>query len=250
MTQALQAFIRPIAHRGLHDAAKGRVENTFSAFSAAIAKGYGIELDLQRDRDNTPMVFHDSQLQRLVDAEGPVAAYSAKELKAMRYRASSDEIPTLAELLEVVAGKVPLMIEVKSTWQRQPGEFERRIADQVKAYKGPVSLISFHPNVLEALAALAPDVPRGIVSGRFAGKGWWAGDLGAIERFRLRHLLASRAARPSFVSYDIKALPALAPTLARRVCGLPLFTWTVRTPEDRARAERYADAMVFEGFEP
>ena len=163
------------------------------------------------------------------------------------FKGSSDHILSLTDLLERVGGYVPLVLEVKSTWTRD-GKFEANIAAALKSYTGPVAVMSFDPYSIAAFRELAPNLPRGLVACRFEQEDW--PDLTSMQRFVMRHLLTSAFARPHFIAYDIAALPALAPLIAKVLFGLPLLTWTVRTAEDRERALRYADAMIFEGIEP
>jgi glycerophosphoryl diester phosphodiesterase len=238
---------RPIAHRGLHDAARGVIENSASAITAAMGKGYAIEVDLQCAAGHMPVVFHDATLERLTDETGPVAARDVESLRAISLKGSSDHILSLPDLLERVGGYVPLVLEVKSTWARD-GKFEANIAQALKPYAGPVAVMSFDPYSIAAFRALAPNLPRGLIASRFDQEHW--PDLTPLQRFAMRHLLTTAFARPHFIAYDIAALPALAPLIAKFLFGLPLLTWTVRTADDRERALRYADAMIFEGIEP
>ncbi len=238
---------RPIAHRGLHDAARSIIENSASAVTAAMGRGYAIEVDLQCAADHMPVVFHDATLNRLTGETGPVAARDVEALRAIPLKGSSDHILSLPDLLERVGGYVPLVLEVKSTWARD-GKFEANIAQALKPYTGPVAVMSFDPYSVAAFRALAPSLPRGLAAGRFDQEHW--PDLTPMQRFTMRHLLTSAFARPHFIAYDIAALPALAPLIAKVLFGLPLLTWTVRTADDRERALRYADAMIFEGIEP
>ena len=239
---------RPIAHRGLHDAAKGIVENSASAVSAAMGAGYGIEVDLQCAANHMPVVFHDATLDRLTSETGAVAARDAAPLARIPLRNSKDTILSLAALLELVNGFVPLVLEVKSTWSRD-GKFETNIAQMLASYQGPVAVMSFDPYSLKAFRETAPLLPRGLVADRFDDQSHWS-HLTLGQRIAMRTLLSSAIAWPNFIAYDIAALPALAPLVARFVFGLPLLTWTVRTPEQRERALRYADAMIFEGLRP
>ena len=245
------AFVRPIAHRGLHDKAHGRIENTAPAFEAGFAKGYGIECDLQPSADGTPMVFHDETLDRLIEGSGRVDSYATAALKRLRYKNQGEAIISYAELLALAAGRGPLLVEIKSEWAPLPSAFLDAIAKQSAAYKGPLALMSFDPDVMTAMRALAPGVPRGIVAGAYKpkpGDSWWSETLDARERFLLRHLLRSYPAHIDFAAYHVKSLPVLATRALRRL-GRPLFTWTVRTPEDRITAANHADAPIFEGFE-
>ena len=245
---ALYWLKRPIAHRGLHDASRRIVENSASAVKAAMAKGYAVEADLQCANGHEPIVFHDSTLDRLTDKTGAVAAHDVEALCATQLTGSDDRILSLPDLLDLVDGYVPIVLEVKSTWSRE-GSFEANIVKALAAYTGPLAVMSFDPHTVAAFSKLAPDLPRGLVAGRFNNSDHWS-QLNPAQRFTMRHLLTSAFARPNFIAYDIAALPALAPLTAKMLFGLPLLTWTVRTDTDRDRALRYADAMIFEGFEP
>ncbi len=239
---------RPIAHRGLHDAARGVIENSASSVAAAMGKGYAVEVDLQCAADRVPVVFHDETLDRLTPESGPVAARTAAALTAIPLRGSKDRILSLPALLDLVNGYVPLLIEVKSTWTRE-GKYEANIALLLASYPGPVAVMSFDPHCVAAFKEIAPTLPRGLIAERFSDRDHWP-HLTPWQRFAMRNLLTSAIARPHFIAYDIKALPALAPFIAQTLFGLPLLTWTVRTNEERERALRYADAMIFEGVTP
>jgi len=248
MSRDLNWLKRPIAHRGLHDAGKGVIENTATAFAQALEAGYAIETDLRASGDGEAMVFHDATLDRLTKKTGDVAAHSARELQRISYAQNTDRIQTLAKLLEQVAGAVPLVMEIKTTWTHH-GPLEQRIAALLMDYAGPAAVMSFDPLSMAAFAAAAPQIARGLVAEDFHDLKQWS-HLTAGQRFSMRHLLSSTVARPQFIAYDINALPALAPQVARRLFGCPLLTWTVRTPEQKSKAERYADAIIFEGFRP
>jgi glycerophosphoryl diester phosphodiesterase len=238
---------RPIAHRGLHDVTRGVVENSAAAVGAALAKGYTVEVDLQCARDGLPVVFHDRSLERLTGESGLVAERDAETLCAIRLRGSTDTVLSLPDLLSLVAGRVPLVIEVKSTWGRDP-RYEQNIAQMLASYRGEIAVMSFDPHLVAAFRRLAPALPRGLIAERFEDRD--AKELPPLRRFAMRHLLTSVIAKPNFIAYDVRALPALAPALARTLFRLPLLTWTVRTESERATARRYADAMIFEGIEP
>lgn len=222
---------RPIAHRGLHDATAGLIENTASAFAAAIAGNFGIETDLQISADGEAMVHHDDALGRLTEGSGKLAEMSAEAIQAVRFKASADMILTLGDLCELVGGRVTLVLELKS---RFDGDLRlaQRAAQVLADYAGPVAVMSFDPALVEAIRRLAPGLTRGIVAERMPP---------------FRSLLR---ARPQFVAYSVKNLPALAPLVARWVFGLPLLTWTVRSEEDRRRAAYWADQAIFEGRSP
>jgi glycerophosphoryl diester phosphodiesterase len=244
----LEWLKRPIAHRGLHGATIGIIENSASAVEAAIAQNYAIEVDLQCASDGLPVVFHDQTLDRLTGETGPVAARDAAALAKLTLSNSSDRILSLADLLALVQARVPLVLEVKSTWGGD-GRFESNIAEVLRTYAGSVAVMSFDPHSVATFRAVAPSLPRGLISERFEDQLHWS-QLSAAQRFAMRNLLTSAFARPHFIAYHIAALPALAPSIARSVFGLPLLTWTVRTEAERVRAVRYADAMIFEGVRP
>ena len=245
---ALDWLKRPIAHRGLHDEANGIVENSASAIEASIAKDYAVEVDLQCAAHGVPVVFHDRTLDRLTAERGPVADRDAAALCAIPLRNSDDRIMSLDRLLVIVDGRVPLLIEVKSTWS-DDHTYERNIAAALATYKGNVAVMSFDPDCVAAFRDLAPTLPSGLIGERFDDKHYWS-ELSAWQRFTMRHLLTAAIARPNFIAYDIRALPALAPGIARDVFNLPLLTWTVRNEADKANAQLFADAMIFEGIVP
>ncbi len=244
----LEWLKRPIAHRGLHDSASGIVENTASALQAAIDAGYAIELDVQEAGDGAAMVFHDATLDRLMEASGPVVSLSSAQLKRINFKNAPDRLQTLKEALELIAGQVPVVIEVKSNWRaRKP--FEAALAQILKTYKGRAAIMSFDPYCIKAIAEHAPGLPRGLVAGPFRNPRYW-GHLTAWQRFRMRHLMSASIARPHFVAYDVDGLPSLAPVIWRQVLNRTLLAWTVRGEPEGRRALRWADAMIFEGFRP
>ena len=236
---------RPIAHRGLHDAARGIIENTTSAFDAAIAGNYGVETDVQLSRDGEAMVHHDDVLGRLTDGSGPLAALTAAELARVPYRATADRMMTLGELCDRIAGRVALVVEIKSRFERDD-RLAARTAKVLTAYKGPAAAMSFDPHLVACLRHMAPALARGVVSQhRFVDEEWQS--LSAWQRASMAHLLHAPRTRPDFVAYQVDDLPAPATRLARWF-GAPVLTWTVCTPEQRERATRWADQMIFEGF--
>lgn len=239
---------RPIAHRGLHDAAAGIIENTASAFTAAIAGNFGIETDVQISADGEAMVHHDDDLGRLTDGSAPLSHMSVAALKTVRFKATTDRILTLSELCDLVGGRVPLVIELKSHFDDDT-RLAARVAQILASYKGPAAVMSFDPVPIAYLRHRAPKLTRGIVAERHYDHQEWAG-LSIGDKFRLAHLLHAPQTRPQFIAYGVKDLPAAAPWLARNLFGLPLLTWTVRSAEDRQRAARYADQAIFEGVPP
>lgn len=250
------AFLRPIAHRGLHGApGSGAVENTMPAFSGAIARGYGLECDLRPGKGGLPLVFHDETLDRLIAGSGPVSRLDAADLAGLPFKGDpGTRIPTFATLCELVAGRVPMLVEIKSEWEQPDRAFLAEVARIAAGYPGPLALMSFDPAVMAVVREFAPGVPRGIVSGDYsrtaddAEDHWWADRLDAQRAEALTHLLESGSAAPDFFAYDVRALPTSVTRYVRAVHGLPIFTWTVRSAEDHETASRHADAPIFEGF--
>lgn len=236
---------RPVAHRGLHDEGSGIIENTAAAFAAAIEGDFGIECDLQVSADGEAIVHHDEALGRLTEGNARIADLTAAELRAVRFRAGDARLLTLGELCDLVAGRVPLLIELKSRFDGDD-RLVRRTADVLGSYRGPAAAMSFDPAVVARLRARAPGIVRGIVAERRFD---WD-ELSRWQRFRLAHLLHAGSTRPHFVAYAVRDLPAPAPLLARRLFGLPLLAWTVRSLEERRRAARWADQVIFEGWRP
>ena len=239
---------RPIAHRGLHDAAKGIVENTASAFNAAIAGNYAIECDLQVTADGEAMVHHDGALGRLTEGSGRLDAMSAANLRQVRHKATADSMLTLGELCDLVSSRVALVIELKS---RFDGDIRlvRRAAAVLAGYAGPAALMSFDPAQIAVLRRIAPKLPRGIVA-ESRGHKKNQSPLMSRASSALAYCRHGLAARPQFLAYAVSDLPATIPFVAQTLLCLPLLTWTVRTGEDRKRAARWADQMIFEGFRP
>jgi glycerophosphoryl diester phosphodiesterase len=237
---------RPIAHRGLHDPA-GPVENTASAFRAAIAADYGIECDLQVSADGEAMVHHDAALGRLTEGAARLADLFSADLKRVPFKATADRMLTLGELCDLVAGRVTLLVELKS---RFDGDLRlaQRTAQVLGQYQGPVAAMSFDPQPVAALRRLAPRLTRGLVAQRRDPAGRRENDTPPAQR--THYARDALAAGLQFLAYRVSDLPAALPLFARAVLRLPLLTWTVRTAEDRARAARWADQIIFEGFRP
>jgi len=234
---------RPIAHRGLHDAPAGVIENTASAFAAAIASGYGIECDIQISADGEAMVYHDDALGRLTDGAGPLAAMPAAALKRVAFKASADRMITLGELCELTAGRATLVIEIKSRFEGDL-RLAARAAAVLAGYPGAAALMSFDPEPIAAVRSANPAIARGLIGMRREP------DAPAAKVSVARFARQALAAAPQFLAYRVADLTDPPPVIARRIFGLPLLTWTVRTAAERARAARHADQMIFEGFRP
>jgi glycerophosphoryl diester phosphodiesterase len=239
---------QPVAHRGLHENAAGVIENTASAFRAAVEGGFSIETDIQITADGEAMVHHDFALGRLTLGSRRLAAMTAAGLKEVPFKDTADRMMTLGELCDFVGGRVPLVIELKS---RFDGNFAlaTRAADVLKSYAGPAALMSFDPAPVAALREIAPSLPRGIVAERHYEDSEWS-DLSDSQKRSLAFLTHAPRTRPHFVAYHVTDLPSPGPWIARNILRLPLLAWTVRSEEDRTRARRWADQMIFEGFRP
>lgn len=228
---------KPFAHRGLHGA--GIVENSLAAFEAAIKAGHGMELDVQISLDGEAIVFHDYELDRLTDATGSVARRSAAELAALAYREGEGNVPTLAEALRRIAGRGALLIEVKAPGRRVD-RLCRAVARTLTGYRGCVGVMSFNPEVGRWFSLRAPDVLRGLVVSESGRKGF---------RGRVERRLSLIRARPDFLACDVRDLPS-GFAAAARARGLAVYSWTVRTDSDRARAAAHADQIIYEAAAP
>jgi glycerophosphoryl diester phosphodiesterase len=239
---------RPVAHRGLHDRARGIIENMPAAVTAAISGNFSIEVDIQLSADGEAMVHHDDELGRLTDGAGALRSLTAADLQKVAFKDTAERMMTLGDLCALTAGRVPLVIEVKSLFDGDR-KLVKRMADVLAGYRGPAVGMSFDPDQVIALRELAPRLPRGIVAERHYTSEDWP-EASPAQRRDMTHLRHFFRTRPDFVSYCVSDLPAVAPWITKHILGLPLLTWTVRTPEQRERTARYADQMTFEGFVP
>lgn len=237
---------RPIAHRGLHG--PGKPENSLAAAEAAIAAGYGIEMDIQPAAGGVPMVFHDYDLARLAGDAGFVAGLSPEALATHRLLGTDETIPTLAAMLRLVAGRAPLLIEIKDQDGRLGaaiGDLHRQVAEQLRGYVGPVAVMSFNPHVVAAFREVMPEMAVGITSCGFPDHDWPA--LDDETRARLARIADFEGSGASFISHDRHDLenPRVA---ALKASGVPILCWTVRAPAEEAEARRIADNITFEGY--
>ncbi|WP_395329989.1 glycerophosphodiester phosphodiesterase family protein [Novosphingobium sp. BL-8H] len=225
---------RDYAHRGLHGA--GIPENSLAAFDAALRGQFGIELDVQRAGDGTPVVFHDATLDRLTGEGGPVSRRSAAQLGAMMLTGSDETIPTLRRVLDRVAGRVPVLIEIKSGRAVRVAALCLAVRRVLEGYAGDYAVMSFDPRVAHWFRVHSPLTVRGLI----VSEGEDRALPGAIRRH-----LALWKARPDFLAYDVRDLPSRF-ARAQRERGLPVASWTVRTDEQQDRVREYADAAIFE----
>jgi glycerophosphoryl diester phosphodiesterase len=243
---------RPIAHRGLHDEAKGVIENTIPAAEAAAAGGFSIECDLQISIDGEAFVFHDETLDRLTDASGPFCALSAAEVARVRIKGAGQPPPTFASFLDAVAGRTPIICELKS---RFDGDW--RIADRAaaiaSAYRGPLAFKSFDHDLVAYLRLRRPHMappfgpcPIGILAQASYDDPDWA-HLSPEQKRDWTDFDHYDLARPDFLSWNVDDLPHKLPFLVKELTGAPIMAWTVRTAEQREAARKWADQIVFDG---
>lgn len=223
------------AHRGLHG--EGVPENSLGAARRAIERGMGIECDIQRSADDAPMVFHDWDLKRLVGINDATESLERESLGELHYVDSPERIATLAELLDLIGGRVPLLIEIKSKRGYDVARTCDKVAKCLRDYRGQHAVMSFDPRVARWFHRRAPGVVAGLVMRE--------DDRGSTQQPWQRRL-AFWIARPDFLAYHVAALPS--PWVAKlRSRGLPILSWTVNSPETRARAAQFADAPIAEG---
>ena len=240
----------PIAHRALHDRAAGRPENSVAAVRAAVAAGYGIEIDIQPSADGVPMVFHDYDLQRLTGRSGQVSDLTAADLARTPLLGGDDGVPTLAEVLKIVAGRAALLVEIKDqdgAMGANVGPLERAVAGVLAGYAGPVAVMSFNPHSVAAMARAAPDLPRGLTT-----CGWDAAEaaedgVSPEDCARLRAIPDYDRVGASFISHHHLDLgrPRVADLKAE---GAAVLCWTIRSPAEEAAARRVAGNVTFEGY--
>lgn len=226
---------RPIAHRGFHDMNKTVWENTLSAFSRAVEAGFAIECDLQYAADGVPVVFHDDDLERLCNMPGDVREKTSSELGLMTIGGTKDRIPRLKDLLDLVKGQVPIVLELKGK-QGDDNGFVESVLEVLEDYSGHIALMSFDLWLLEELKASNPPYPVGLTAeGGRADK--WAPHEPAM------------AMGLDFISYCVFHLPN--PFIeVQRAKGIPVITWTVRDKAGVQNTFAHADQMTFEGFDP
>lgn len=229
------AFLKgqPYAHRGLHG--NGVLENSPAAFEAAIKLGHGIECDVQAAEDGRAFVFHDYELDRLTDRSGPIANLRPEDIDRISLRDGHGKIPRLRETLEQIAGRVPVLIELKSR-NRRVGPLCLSVRRALEGYGGKAAIMSFNPLVGAWFRSNAEHIVRGLVVTEENSKNW----RGRIARHRNLWI-----AKPDFLAYDIRDLPSRF-AASQRARGLPVVTWTVRSAEQEKTALRYADEPVYE----
>lgn len=239
---------RPLAHRGLHDREYGRVENAPLSFSAAVEHGYGIELDVQLSKDGVAMVFHDYDLRRLTLETGAVALRTATELQAIQLKNTTDHIPTLSKVLDLIDGQVPVVVEIKDQdggMGSNVGPLEQAVAQDLANYSGEAAVMSFNPFAMEEIARLVDDRPLGLVTDRFEKDDW---PTVSKQRCEELALIPDYGKLPlSFISHNQSQLDDV-PVARTKSEGATILCWTVRSKENEAQARKVADNITFEGY--
>ncbi len=248
MTLPASFFEKPITHRALHDRNAGRVENSIKSIQAALAAGYGIEMDVQLTSDGHAMVFHDDLLDRLTSETGPIRNRTRAELEAVPLTDDGGTIPSLDAVLSLVAGQVPLLIEIKDqdgAMGPNIGPLEKATCKALANYKGDVALMSFNPHAVAICATLAPQIPRGLVTSSYKAMYWPK----VAERVRanLREIPDYDRVGACFISHESADLdrPRVAELKAN---GAHILCWTVRSANEEADARRIVDNVTFEGY--
>lgn len=226
---------QPIAHRGYHDMNHAIWENTLSAFSRATENGFAIECDLQYTADSVPVIFHDDDMQRLCGIKGDIREKTAGELGLVAIGGTADKVPTLGQLLRLVKGRVPLVLELKGRKGDDEG-FADAVLETLEGYQGHVALMSFDHWLLKDLKALDPPYPVGLTAGGNQPEAFFVHD----EAMQLGL---------DFISYFYGDLPNSFIT-KERALGRPILTWTVRDQAGVEHTYSHADQMTFEGFDP
>lgn len=238
----------PLAHRAYHDRSQRRPENSPGAVQAALEAGYGIEIDLQLSRDGVAMVFHDESMDRLTDATGFVKDYTATELGTIKLRDSDDTIPTLTAILAQIAGRVPLLIEIKDqtdAMSQTDGRLEAATAAALAGYNGPVAVMSFNPHAIARMALLAPKIPRGLTTSAYDPTDW--APLSPATCDHLRTIPDYDRTESSFISHEAADLSR--PRVAElRAEGAAILCWTIRSPTAEAQARKIAQNITFESY--
>lgn len=237
---------RPIAHRGLHRVSKNIVENSESAFAAAIKHNYAIECDLQLSCDGEAIVFHDETIDRLTTRNGWVRDFTTSELKTIDFKIGKDRMQTLDELLDQVYGQVTLVIELKSHFDGDT-RLAVRALEILSHYDGAYCLMSFDPDMVAAVASLSPGTVRGITADRTVDA--YYNNLSLPRRLAMRNFSHLEKTKPHFVSYAFRELP-FAPVTEIHKAGHPVISWTIRSEAEAAIARRFSDQITFEGFLP
>ncbi|RCS24564.1 glycerophosphodiester phosphodiesterase [Phyllobacterium salinisoli] len=236
MTQLDWLTKRPIAHRGLHDLNNKCWENTLSAFDAAAKAGFSIECDVHLSKDGVAIVFHDEDLKRLSGKDGQIQELTAAQATALQIGETEDRVPTLREALALIAGRVPVIIELKGIPGRDDG-LVAAVASELEGYEGHAAIMSFDHHLVRRFPADAPGIPGGLTAE-------------GVKTRNIEAHFSMLAHELAFVSYNVHHLPNPFVAFVREKLRLPVITWTVRDQAAKAQSDLFADQITFEGFNP
>ncbi len=232
------------AHRGLYDNNSDAPENSLAAFGKAVKEGFGIEMDVQLSKDGIPMVFHDFTLKRICGAEGKVCDYTCEELQRFRLCGSDQRIPRLEDVLTLVNGKVPLIVELKLPTMDTSvcPAADRLLSD----YKGMYCIESFHPLAVRWYRKNRRETVRGQLSDAFLKEGEFNGPV----CFLLQNLLFNWLGKPDFVAYNHKYPKIFSRWICREFYRNTAVAWTIKTPRELEAAKKHFDICIFDSFVP
>jgi glycerophosphoryl diester phosphodiesterase len=233
---------KPIAHRGLHSGDSECPENSLKAFERAMRRNFPFELDVRLLADGNVCVFHDENTGRMTGVNRSIKELSAVKIKKMSLLESDQKIPLLEEVLSLIRGNIPLLIEIKN--EDKVGELENAVISVLSRYRGKYALVSFNPYTLRWFRENLPEAYRGQLAGDFQKK-----TIPAFRRLLMRNLLLNSISKPDFICYDVRYLPSFAASILRTY-GIPIIGWTVRSHEELKRVRSFCDNIVFEGFDP
>jgi glycerophosphoryl diester phosphodiesterase len=242
MTNIDPLLNRPIAHRGLHDNNNSIPENSLPAFEKALDAGYPIELDVRVLKDNTVVVFHDRTTKRLTNEHFIVEGSAYNKLKQLSLIGSDAVIPKLIDVLDLIQGRVPVLVEIKN--ENRSNRIEKEVYNIIRDYQGFIAVQSFNPYSVLWFKKFAPQIPRGQVSSDFSGV-----DLKRHIKFILKNMLYNFKVKPDFITYDIRALPNWR-VGGMRKAGIPIIAWTINDKHLLDKAANYADNFIFENITP
>lgn len=230
------------AHRGLHDDTKA--ENSLSAFAAAVECGYGIELDVRLSKDGELVVFHDDTLDRMTEVKGRVDSFAAEELSKIRLGGTEDCVPTFREVLEIVDGKIPLLVEMKETLGHSG--VAKKTAEMLKEYHGEYIVESFNPITLAQFGTFMPEVAKGLLCTNYLKNPKTRN----IKTFIVQNMLLNFRCKPDFIAYDHAEWRNAGLSMIRAFYPkTPLVCWTLRTPEEEAAAAKHGfTSFIFENY--
>lgn len=230
------------AHRGLHDIYPDSPENSMAAFKLAVHHGFGIELDVHLTKDDIPVVFHDDSLLRICNVNQMLKDYTYEELQQFRLCNTDERIPKLSDVLAMVDGQVPLLIEYKV--EHNAKKLCRISNDLLSNYKGLYCIESFHPFALYWYKKNRPDIVRGQLSTNFFA------EKRTLSHFLLTHLIGNFYGAPDFIAYNCLYKEELTRRLCRKIFRTPSFAWTVKNNEQMKTCENDFDSFIFESFIP